>query len=100
MRQSDRHKELLGIQIILTGFVDYPNMTMFGVQAISATATVLRPRPSLHLLKDEPDNRILECALAAQAEWIVSGDRQLLMLKKHGHITIVSLSDFLSTLQK
>jgi putative PIN family toxin of toxin-antitoxin system len=70
------------------------------VQAISATATVLRPRPSLHLLKDEPDNRILECALAAQAEWIVSGDRHLLMLKKHGHITIVSLSDFLSTLQK
>ena len=34
------------------------------IQDISGTATVLRPRPDLHLLKDEPDNLILECAVA------------------------------------
>jgi putative PIN family toxin of toxin-antitoxin system len=87
-------------QILQTKFYWTTERTRDAVQAISATATVLRPRPSLHVLKDEPDNRILECALAAQAEWIVSGDRHLLMLKKYGHITIVSLSHFLSTLQK
>ena len=47
---------------------------------ISQTATVLSPRPTLHLLNEEPDNRILECALAAEAQWIVTGDRHLLGL--------------------
>ena len=47
------------------------------VQDISQMSTVLRPRPSVHLLADEPDNRILECAIAAQAEFVVSGDRRL-----------------------
>jgi putative PIN family toxin of toxin-antitoxin system len=68
------------------------------VQAISQTATVLRPRPTLRLLKDEPDNRILECAIAAQADYIVSGDRHLLALKRHADITMVTLADFLAKL--
>lgn len=70
------------------------------IQEISQTATVLRPRPTLHVLKDEPDNRILECAMAAQADWIVSGDRHLLALKRHASSAIMSLADFLAELQK
>jgi len=70
------------------------------IQDISETATVLRPRPSIHLLKDEPDNRILECASAAQAEWIVSGDRHLLALKRHTNSAIISLAEFLAILEK
>jgi putative PIN family toxin of toxin-antitoxin system len=56
----------------------------------SQTATVLRTRPTLHLLDDEPDNRILECAIAAPAEFVVSGDRHLLALKHHADITMIS----------
>jgi putative PIN family toxin of toxin-antitoxin system len=70
------------------------------VQAISQVATVLRSRPTLHILKDEPDNRILECAIAAQAEFIVSGDRHLLALKHHAGITMISLADFLTKLRR
>ena len=70
------------------------------VQAISQVATVLRPRPTLHILKDEPDNRILECAIAAQAEFIVSGDRHLLALKRHAGITMITLADFLTKLRR
>jgi putative PIN family toxin of toxin-antitoxin system len=66
---------------------------------ISETATVLRPRPSLRLLKDEPDNRILECAVAAHAQWIVTGDRHLLALKRHGDCDIISLAGFLTLLK-
>jgi uncharacterized protein len=68
------------------------------VQDISQVATVLRPRPTLHILDDEPDNRILECAVAAQAEFVVTGDRHLLALKQHGDITMISLTDFLAKL--
>ena len=70
------------------------------VQDIGQTAIVLRPRPTLHILDDEPDNRILDCAIAAQAEFIVSGDRHLLALKHHADITMLSLADFLTKLRK
>ena len=70
------------------------------IQDISQTATVLRPRPTLHLLDDEPDNRILECAIAAPAEFVVSGDRHLLALKHHADITMISLADFLTKLPR
>jgi len=70
------------------------------IQDISQTATVLRPRPTLHLLDDEPDNRILECAIAAQAEFVVSGDRHLLTLRHHADITMISLAAFLTTLRR
>ena len=70
------------------------------VQAISQIATVIRPRPTLHLLAEEPDNRILECAIAAQAEFVVSGDRHLLALKHHGDITMIPLADFLAKLRR
>jgi uncharacterized protein len=67
---------------------------------ISQTATVLRPRPTLHILDDEPDNRILECAIDAQAEFVVSGDRHLLALKRHADITMISLAEFLTKLRR
>jgi putative PIN family toxin of toxin-antitoxin system len=70
------------------------------IQAIGQVAIVLRPRSTLHILKDEPDNRILECAIAAQAEFVVSGDRHLLALKQHAGITMISLADFLTKLHR
>lgn len=76
------------------------NKTRHAIQEISQTAMVLRPRPALHILRDELDNRILECAMAAPADWIVSGDRHLLALKRHQGSTIISLADFLADLQE
>ena len=74
--------------------------TRHAIQEISQTATVLRPRPTLHILRDEPDNRILECAMAAQADWIVTGDRHLLGLRQHAGCRIISLADFLAELDR
>lgn len=68
------------------------------LQAISKTATVLKTQPHIHILKDEPDNRILECALLAEAEIIISGDRHLLSLLRHQDIAIMTLADFLELL--
>jgi predicted nucleic acid-binding protein len=47
------------------------------------------------VLDDEPDNRILECAVAGQADIIITGDRTMLNLKRHERIRIVSLRQFL-----
>jgi predicted nucleic acid-binding protein len=50
-------------------------------------------------LADEPDNRILECAVAAEADFIVTGDKHLLSLKHFRNISIVTLSHFLEFLK-
>ena len=62
---------------------------------LSQMATVVKTQPSLDVLTDESDNRILECAIEADANLIVTGDRHLLDLKRYQTITIVKLSDFL-----
>jgi putative PIN family toxin of toxin-antitoxin system len=53
------------------------------------------PRRKLAVLDDEPDNRILECAAAAAAGIIVTGDRAMLNLKTYQRIRVLSLRKFL-----
>ena len=47
------------------------------------------------MVKDEPDNRVLECALAGRAEAIVTGDRALLALREYKSVRLISLRDYL-----
>ena len=65
------------------------------LRMISRVARVLKPKVKVALLEDAADNRILECALEAQADAIVTGDRHLLKLRKFNDIPIVRLADFL-----
>ena len=57
---------------------------------------------SRHAAKRDPDDEtILECALAAEADYTVSGDkRHLLPLRQFRGIPIVSPSDFLRRLKQ
>jgi putative PIN family toxin of toxin-antitoxin system len=51
---------------------------------------------SLSVIKDDPgDNKFIECAVAAQAQYIISGDKHLKALKMYRNIKIVSPSEFL-----
>jgi len=65
------------------------------LKAIAKVAIVIKTKPHLHLLADEPDNRVLECAEAVGADFIVTGDKHLLLLKHFQNSNIVRLSDFL-----
>jgi putative PIN family toxin of toxin-antitoxin system len=57
---------------------------------------VIHPGPArLRVVRDPTDNRILECALAAQAEYLVTGDRDLLALGSYEAIAIVTPGEFL-----
>lgn len=59
-------------------------------------AEVVEPGHTLSLLEDEPDNRILECTMAAGAKQIVTGDRAMLELGSYQGITILTLADYLA----
>lgn len=58
---------------------------------------VVKPAKRVRVLKDEPDNRILECALSGRADAIVTGDKEMLKLKEFKGIKIVSLREYLET---
>jgi putative PIN family toxin of toxin-antitoxin system len=54
------------------------------------------PASRIEVVKDDPDdNRILECAVAAGSDYIVTGDCHLLRLGQYKGILIVKVADFL-----
>lgn len=50
--------------------------------------------------RDEDDNRILETALIGSCNYIVSGDKDLLVLQNYEGIAIVAPAEFLSMVDK
>jgi putative PIN family toxin of toxin-antitoxin system len=69
------------------------------ILAVGRHADLVKPKRKISVLADDPDNRILECAVEGKADYIVSGDRQLLRLKRFGGIAILGASELLSKLQ-
>ena len=65
---------------------------------LASLAELVTPVRRVHVLADEPDNRILECALAADAGVIVTGDREMLALRTWEGIAIISLRQFVEEL--
>jgi uncharacterized protein len=62
-------------------------------------ATVVEAEPiEPVILRDPDDDAVLACALAADAEVIVSGDSDLLDLKEHKEIRILTANEFLAAL--
>ena len=63
---------------------------------LSELAQYVKPRRKLKVVKDEPDNRILECALTGRAKAIVTGDHVLLALREYQGVPIISLREYLA----
>ncbi|MEK7119816.1 MAG: putative toxin-antitoxin system toxin component, PIN family [Patescibacteria group bacterium] len=70
------------------------------ISYLGKLCSVIKPDERITRIKTDPsDNRILECAITAKVDYIVSGDkRHLLPVKKFRGIPIVSPATFLSNL--
>src|SRR5262249_5213295 len=65
------------------------------IKLLAKVAEVLKPAIAIRAIPDdEADNRILECAVAGNADLIVSGDHHLNRLKQFQHIAIIRPADF------
>jgi putative PIN family toxin of toxin-antitoxin system len=53
-----------------------------------------------HITKDPEDNKFLECAIAARAEFIISGDPHLINIAEYRAIKIVDAATFLNIILK
>ncbi|HUI43861.1 MAG TPA: putative toxin-antitoxin system toxin component, PIN family [Terriglobia bacterium] len=62
---------------------------------LADAAEWVHPNLRLHVVADEADNRILECALAGGASLIVTGDHGLLQLKGFEGVRIITLREYL-----
>lgn len=62
-------------------------------------AKMVEPAPCVHgIAEDDEDDIILATAVAAIADYLVTGDRYLLDLRSYGGIPIVNARDFLNVL--
>ncbi len=57
--------------------------------------TLVNPSSRLSVFRDEPDNRILECAVEGKAEAIVTGDKAMLAVGEYDGIRMLSLARYL-----
>ena len=58
---------------------------------------MIHPEVELNVIEDDPDDdKIIECAVAEDADYIVSGDSHLLDLEQHAQFQIYSTNEFLN----
>lgn len=68
---------------------------------VKKSVDIIKPKTTLNIIKDDPsDNKILECAVSGNADYIISGDKHLLGLQEYRGIKILNSSDFLKINKK
>lgn len=86
-------------RIIKTKLLWDHSKTKSAIQLIKGFSEIVYPHEHLTVIADAPDNRILECALQAQADLIIAGDPHLLNLRNYQGIKMVTPGEFLESLQ-
>jgi uncharacterized protein len=68
---------------------------------LSGFTMLVHPTETIFAVVDDPDDtRVLECAVAASSRYIVTGDSDLLRLKRYREIQIVRVSDFMTFVEQ
>ena len=55
---------------------------------------IIEPVAHIEICRDPDDNKFLECAKDSHALYIVSGDKDLLVIEQFGNVQIVTAKDF------
>jgi predicted nucleic acid-binding protein len=63
---------------------------------VTELAGPIYPETRVHVFNDDPDNRVLECAIAGKAKAIVTGDKAMLAIEISHGVRILSLAAYLS----
>jgi putative PIN family toxin of toxin-antitoxin system len=70
------------------------------LRAIQANSTTVKPKVKLQTVEEDPsDNRILECAIATEAEVIVTGDKHRLKLGNLKKTRILTPKEFFDSIK-
>jgi len=94
--------ELLGeLRRVLTLKFKFPSETVERhIAAIRSFSELVVITGQLRVVVEDPeDDKVVECAVVGNADYIVTGDKHLLALKQYGNIAIVKAAEFLKIVQ-
>lgn len=67
------------------------------IKTIIKTTRIIKPKEILRVVKvDKSDNKVIEAAVESNSNYIISGDKHLLKIKKYQKIKIVTPAEYLS----
>lgn len=70
------------------------------IETVLKIAKFVKPKKKVNIVREHPtDNKFLACALAAGADYVISGDKHLLKLIRHRKTKILSVNKFLQLLE-
>jgi putative PIN family toxin of toxin-antitoxin system len=62
---------------------------------LTEIAELVKPSKRIKIFKDEPDNRIVECAISGEADFLVTGDKEMIQLREYKGVKIIRLKEYL-----
>jgi len=72
----------------------------FFLNEIELLSEICEPSESIsNVCRDEKDHIIIECAVESKANYIITGDEDLLSLKKYREIKIINCNDLLTIIE-
>jgi len=69
------------------------------VDILLTHSEMIQTKSKLDIVRDKEDNKIVECAFDGNADYIVTGDSDLLVLEKFENIKIIKANEFLRILE-
>ncbi len=70
------------------------------LQSLAQESLLVPGKVRVEVSRDPEDNKFLEAAIEARAQYVVTGDKDLLDLKTYRHVRIVRPAAFLKILRK
>ncbi len=78
-----------------------PAVLRLFIDELLAISELVEPQQTINIIEDDPDdNKILECAVEAGADYIITGDKHLLKKDSYNRIKIMNPADFLKKISK
>jgi hypothetical protein len=78
-----------------------PQIVQSSISELTSIAEWVVPQKHFALVRDDPaDNHVTDCAIAAEAEYLVTGDKHLLQRVKCGKTWIVNSHTLIAVLEK
>jgi putative PIN family toxin of toxin-antitoxin system len=71
------------------------------IEQVLKIAKLVKVNTKVKVIEEHPaDNKFLDCALAAKADYVVSGDKHVLKVHSYTQTKMLSVSDFLEFLRQ
>ena len=84
------------VKVLIVDFRQPEEFAERQVNLLLAYSEIAEPKIKVKAVPEDPkDNIIIECALSADADYIITGDNHLLKLKEYKNIKILTPKEFL-----